>query len=313
MHSTHPDLPLALRRACLLSGTNGRYRCEPEEATWPASMKKLVDHYEQKTQAILQRYGPGPRVHYHTGFVDQPKPMATAATLRAQLVKSQERMLNYASDSWHLRSVEFADVLDVGCGLGGSAIFWAQEFGARVTAITIAPSHIELVTEFARRAGVGSLVMPMLCEASAVPGGERFDAAIAIESSSLFPRRPWFRCLAKVLRSGGRVFISDSFLEGSAYEEPFNRHWCGRIGTIDDYVDAAREYHFRLQAFEDVSDQVATFWATTLALIRAEERENHAEQSRSPTIGESLHVHDVMRRGLLDGGLRHALITFFRE
>ena len=195
-------------------------------------MQRVADLYETKTSAILQRYGPGPRVHYHTGFVDNPKPLATAAGLRSQLVESQERMLKYACDSWQLRRIEFRDLLDVGCGLGGSAIFWAQEFGARVTAITIAPSHVELVAGFARLAGVESRVTPLLCDASMVPGEGCFDAAIAIESSSLFPRRPWFRCLARLLRPAGRVFISDCFVERSEYEEPFNRHWCGHTGPL---------------------------------------------------------------------------------
>jgi cyclopropane fatty-acyl-phospholipid synthase-like methyltransferase len=222
-------------------------------------------------------------------------------------------MLRYASDFWQLRSAEFRNLLDVGCGFGGSAIFWGQEFGARVTAITIAPSHVEIVARFARQAGVESRVIPLLCEASSVPGEACFDAAIAIESSSLFPRRPWFRCLARVLRPRGRVFISDCFLGHSPYEEPFNRHWCGQIGTVAEYLDAAQEWDFGLETIEDVSPRAATFWATTVALIRAEAREAKPDPSRLRLIDDSLEVHDVMRRGLLDGGFRNVLMRFVRR
>ena len=191
------------------------------------STQPVVDLYETKTAAILQRYGSGPRVHYHTGFVEDPRRPVTAAGLREQLFESQERMLRYTSDFWQLRNVQFRNLLDVGCGLGGSAIYWAQEFDARVTAITIAPSHVGLVARMAKQAGVESRVHPMLCDAAAVPGGGCFDAAIAIESSSLFPRQPWFDCLARVLRPGGRVFIADCFVVRAEYEEPFNRQWSG--------------------------------------------------------------------------------------
>lgn len=286
------------------------YRAELEAAVAPVSMQQVADLYEAKTSAILQRYGPGPRVYYHTGFVDAPKALSTTAALRSQLVESQERMLKYASDSWRLQSIEFRDLLDVGCGLGGSAIFWAQEFGARVIAITIAPSHVELVARFARQAGVESQVMPLLCDASTVPGEGCFDAAIAIESSSLFPRRPWFRCLARLLRPAGRVFISDCFLERSEYEEPFNHHWSGQIGTVEEYVDAARECHFRLETIEDISFRTATFWTTTLALIRAEANEARRDPSRRRIIDESLRTHSLMRQGLLDGGFRQLLMSF---
>jgi tocopherol O-methyltransferase len=312
MQPTYPELGRA-RAGRVAAGMDGKYRTEPAEAVWRRTIKNLVAHYEHKTQAILQRYGPGPRVHYHTGFVDDPKPLANAANLRLQLVESQERMLKYASDCWQLRRDEFRELLDVGCGLGGSAIFWAQEFGAHVTAMTVAPSHVALVAEFARQAGAESRVIPLLCEAAAVPGEECFDAAIAIESSSLFPRWPWFRSLKRVLRPEGRVFISDCFLGSSTYEEPFNRHWCGQIGTVEEYLNAAQESDFELETIEDVSPRAVTFWATTLALIRAEASEANPDPSRLRLIHESLEVHDVMRRGLLDGGLRHAFLSFVRR
>jgi cyclopropane fatty-acyl-phospholipid synthase-like methyltransferase len=268
--------------------------------------------YEHKTRSILQRYGPGPRVHYHTGFVNDSELATTPAALRALLVESQEQMLKYAAHSWKLRSIEFLDVLDVGCGLGGSAIFFAQEFGARVTAVTIAPSHIELIAGFARQAGVESRVIPLLCEASAVPGHECFDAAIAIESSSLFSREPWFDCLARIVRPGGHVFVFDCFLRRSEYEAPFNRHWCARIGTEEEYVTAARQSGFRFVAREDVSFRTATFWKSTLQLIHAEARETRPDSSQLQTIEESLETHEVMLQGLLDGGLRQLNMTFIK-
>ena len=131
-------------------------------------------------------------------------------------------MLHYAIEAWRLDSVPFARVLDVGCGLGGGAIFWAQKLGSRVTAITIAPSHIGLVQRFAMQAGVGSRVKALLIDAIEVRETRRFDAAVAIDSSSSFPREPWFCQLARVLKPGGRVFIFDCFLIRSEYRDPFN-------------------------------------------------------------------------------------------
>jgi tocopherol O-methyltransferase len=222
-------------------------------------------------------------------------------------------MLRYASEFWKIHSVEFRNILDVGCGLGGSAIFWAQEFGARVIAITIAPSHVELVARFARQAGVESLVFPVLCDASAVPGEECFDAAIAIESSSLFPRRPWFQSLARTVRPGGRVFVFDCFLERCEYEERFNDHWCAQIGTFEEYVDAASEGGFSLVALEDTSLRTASFWRTSLALIRAEQEEKSPDPSQLRTIEKSRETHGLMYQGLVNGGLEQLLMTFLKR
>jgi tocopherol O-methyltransferase len=270
----------------------------------------VAQYYERKTNSILHRYGPGPRVHFHTGFLDQPATQNGCDLLRAEIRESQERMLRDSADVWDLRNIAFRQVLDVGCGLGGAAIFWAQEFGSNVTAITIAPSHVPLVASFAAEAGVSSQVYPFLCDALEVPGVNRFDAIIAIDSSSCLSRRPWFRRATELLRPGGRLFVADCFLEKEAYREPFNRHWCARIGTVEEYLAAARDAGLTLDRCEEVSRLAANFWGTTTALIRLEAQGAQASDAESLKWRESLGVHSLMREGLLDGGLRHLMMSF---
>jgi SAM-dependent methyltransferase len=101
---------------------------------------------------------------------------------------------------------------DVGCGLGGGAIYWAQKFGAQVTAVTCIPSHVDWVARFAAQAGVGSRVQPSLCDALEVPGKNRFSTVIAVDSSSYLSRKQWLLRVASLLRPGGHVFIIDCFL-----------------------------------------------------------------------------------------------------
>jgi tocopherol O-methyltransferase len=279
-----------------------------------ASMRKLIAFYEGKTRSILRRYGPGPRVHYHTGFMtDLPPTTASTVELRCCLVAAQERMLHDASAAWRIASVPFREVLDVGCGLGGGAIFWAQQFGASVTAVTVAPSHVELVARFAKEAGVASLVRPLLSDALFVPGENCYDAAVAIDSSSSFERAPWFRRLNGLVRPGGHIFVADCFLERREYEEAFNRHWRALIGTVDEYVAEARRAGFRHDTMEDVSSRALHFWDTTINLIRAETQDSATNHSERINLQESLRVHSLVRKGLSDGGLRHTLMSFIRE
>ena len=276
-------------------------------------MEQVAAYYERKTQSILHRYGPGPRVHFHSGFLDEARPLATIEGLRSQLHESQERMLKDAVDIWQLRNIAFRDLLDVGCGLGGGAIFWAQEFGSDVTAITIAPSHLNLVAAFAAQAGVSSKVHPFLCDALEVPGTDRFDAIIAIDSSCHLERRAWFRRMAALLRKGGHLFIADCFVDQEAYRAPFDRYWCARIGAVEEYQAAARGAGLILERSDDVSRLVANFWATTMALIRVEAQDANASPRESLRARESLRVHSLMRSGLLDGGFRHMLMSFTKD
>src|ERR1700756_3317822 len=66
------------------------------------SKQRLIVFYERKTQQILERYGPGPRVHYHTGLADEPPcPRASREELRAELIAAQERTLQHAAAIWN--------------------------------------------------------------------------------------------------------------------------------------------------------------------------------------------------------------------
>jgi predicted O-methyltransferase YrrM len=271
----------------------------------------LLAFYENKTQAILRRYGPGPGVHYHTGlFEDECGGEVEASRLRELLVLAQENLLRHAAKTWRLDSLKNREILDVGCGLGGGALFLAQECRARVTALTLIPSHADLVRQFAAQAGVSELVMPVIGDALEVPGDSRFDAAIAIDSSSSFPRAPWFRRLAKVLRPQGRVLIADCFLVDRKYEDSFNTHWCAQIGTLDEYLNAAHGAGFQPETVVDVSGEAGRFWSLSLSLMRSEEMTPELNLNSSASRQASRRMHTMVRDALASGGLRHLLLGF---
>lgn len=273
--------------------------------------RELIIYYEGKTRQVLTRYGPGPRIHYHTGLIDcATSPGASAEFLRRALIASQERLLYHAAEIWDAPSTLAGDVLDVGCGLGGGAIFWAQEFGARVTAITCVPSHVDLVARFATEAGVHQQVRPLLCDAHEMPGEGCFDAAVAVDSSGYLARGPWRYRVAALLRPGGHLFLVDCFLAEPKYEEPFNRYWHTRIGTVAEYLSAARDAGLRVESVDDISPRTEHFWSTTIALIEAEASQQDLSAGEAVRLRTSAQAHALVREGLATRGLVYALMRF---
>lgn len=274
----------------------------------------VVAYYETKTNSIIQRYGPGPRVHYHTGLMEEsPAAGQSSLDLRQRLIAAQERLLHHAAQVWNASSNLCGEVLDVGCGLGGGAIFWAQEFDARVTAVTCVPSHVDWVARFAAQAGVRSRVRPLLCDALAVPGEGCFDTAVAVDSSCHLARREWFAHLASLLRPGGRVFIADCFLGRREYEAPFNDYWHTRIGTMAEYFVAAVAVGLRQGPVEDISRHAEHFWTTTAALMEAEARDKNSGPAETARRDASMRAHALMRQGLANEGLHYALMSFSKD
>jgi len=277
----------------------------------PLPRDDVAAYYDEKTERILRRYGPGPRVHYHTGLLEEtPPPGLSLEALRVHIHQAQEQLLRelaLAVGGWH----EGREVLDVGCGLGGGSLYWAMEYGAQVTAVTIAPAHVPWVRRFAQRAGVAERVATLLCDALEVPGRESFDVAVAVESSCYLPRREWFRRLRTLLRPGGRVAIADCFLGREELAGPFDAYWHTRIGTVEEYVRTADEEGLRLVLHQDLSARAVSFWALTLDLLTHERRAQPAEQ-RGVGRSASQREHLRLMQGFIDGGLHHGLLILER-
>jgi tocopherol O-methyltransferase len=282
-----------------------------------STLDEVRKYYGGRTEHILKRYGPGPRVHYHAGLVDQLEDLAVPAhILRRRLVDSQERILAHAAEVWRAASNLSGEVLDVGCGLGGGSLFWAQEFGARVTAVTCVPEHMKLVEQFASRVGVGSRVRPIVGDVLELEGRNCFDAAVSVDASCHLPRREWFRRLVTLLRPGGRVFISDCFLgrrEDNEYEDSFNNYWHAQIGTIAEYHAAAREAGLEPNVVEDLSSRVMHFFSITGALIQVEAQEAGVNTAEAARCAASFREHTIMRQGLREYDYVYAQLSFSKR
>jgi hypothetical protein len=79
------------------------------------------------------------------------------------------------------------------------------------------------------------------------------------------------------------------------------------------YVAAASVAGFRLRLFEDVSRRTRDFWSLTIALYEAEQRALLLSPWEETRLHEAREVHALMRRGLYDGGLRYALVSFAKD
>jgi cyclopropane fatty-acyl-phospholipid synthase-like methyltransferase len=242
-----------------------------------------------KTESILKKYGPGPRVHFHTGIVDsETKPASSIEEIRAQLVRSQERLLQEAAHFWEAEKNLKRDVLDVGCGLGGSSIYFAQKYGANVHALTNVPGHIRLIEKFAEQTGLDHKIEPMLGDACSVPGEKIYDAVVAIESSCYLDRYAWFQHLDNRIRKGGRVFIADCFTVSDEIRKPFDAYWLTQIGALSEYVASSELANFKIEGLKDITSETANFWKLSMVYSRFILEASNISQRESDRLQRSI-------------------------
>src|SRR5262249_48822019 len=144
-------------------------------------------------------------------------------------------------------------VLDVGCGVGGFAVWAARTFGCRVTGITICGNHARLAREYAAQSGVGDLCkfLQMNMDRLRFPGAA-FDLVVNQESfchsldkkrylSSVFgvlaPLGAW-RCVDSCLGFKRRPSAEFQRLQQAIYAG-FQIPSCPSIERVERYMEVA--------------------------------------------------------------------------
>jgi len=133
-------------------------------------------------------------------------------------------------------------VLDVGCGVGTTAIAIAQRHGAHVTAIDIAPLMLDRAAANVIAAGVADRVSVEHGDILALDHDDAsFDVVIA-EAVTMFVDRPRAAAeLARVVRPGGRVLATEFFWRQPPTDEA-KKIFLGQVcpglefDTVEDWV-----------------------------------------------------------------------------
>jgi tocopherol O-methyltransferase len=98
--------------------------------------EKLIEYYERCISNNRRWWALEKSQAIHAGYWDE-----TTRTLSEALIRENEILADRAR-------IKASDhILDVGCGVGGSAIFLAREKGCRVTGIDVNPHLLQIATD----------------------------------------------------------------------------------------------------------------------------------------------------------------------
>lgn len=130
-------------------------------------------------------------------------------------------------DEFHIRgrkaTVELADsaniipgshILDVGCGLGGSARYLASKFKCHVTGIDLIKEYVEIATVLAKKVGLDKMVIFQPACALRMPFvPHTFDAVWTEHAQmNISDKSGFYSEIGRVLKPGGQLIFHDVFL-----------------------------------------------------------------------------------------------------
>lgn len=245
--------------------------------------RDVAEYYDRKLESILHKYGPGPRVHFHPGLVSAVPTSATRSEVRERMTTAQEAHLRKLAQAWGAAAWSGLDVVDIGCGVGGGALYWAVECGARVIGLTISKRQVEAARRLARSAGLADRISFQHADAMCYrPAGAPFAAAVSIGSSCYFDRHEWMSHVRSWLPPGGKLCIADTFLADESHRAEFDTYWNTQVGYLDEYFRAARGSGLTVDSTHDMSAETLRFWDLSLRWteLALSEESSPAERAR---------------------------------
>jgi SAM-dependent methyltransferase len=156
-----------------------------------------------------------------------------------------------------LKLVPGAEVLDVGCGLGGPARYCAREFGARVTGIDLSADYLETAIALTSWVELDKLIEFRRSPADDLPFKKRsFDAAYLLHvGMNVADKTGMFSGLHRVLRPGARLGVYDLMRLSSdslAFPVPWAPHTSlSFVSTPDSYVARLTAAGFEVESRRD--------------------------------------------------------------
>lgn len=186
--------------------------------------RRVELHYDELTAGYVGNWNPD---HIHLGLFepeDVPEDLNRLAE-SAGLRRAVERMVDVIAAPAGIRANH--RVVDAGCGVGGTAIYLANQRGCAVTGVNVNRKQLGIARQKATDAGVADRVRFEYADCSEhLPFKDgSVDSVINIESACHYGDRGTFlREVFRILTPGGRIAAMDWMARDDLSAEEYEQH-----------------------------------------------------------------------------------------
>jgi tocopherol O-methyltransferase len=226
--------------------------------------KNIADFWNKISAGWQTIWGP----HIHHGYYDHDSLITP--------LEAQEKLIEKLTD---LISVKYNDhVLDVGCGLGGSSLYLAKKYSAKVTGVTLSKTQVTMATQKALDEKINQVTF-MINDALTLNkvADHSIDLVWSLESCEQFYDKALFlKQVFRVLKPGGQFMLATWCSDREEYEDTAALQYkklCYEFDlpympTIACYHSLLTAQHFIVKNQLDWSHYVAKSWDVGIGLLK---------------------------------------------
>jgi SAM-dependent methyltransferase len=167
-------------------------------------------------------------------------------------------------------------VLDVGCGIGGTARFLADEFGARVLGVDVTEEYCEVARELTRRVQLDDQITFRQANALDLPmENDRFDLVVSEHvQMNVADKQGYVREIARVLNPGGLLALYGIFA-GIDGDRHYPVPWADEpsvsvLARPNVFRDAVTAAGLTVLDWEDCTEEGLAWFEKTLETVQRE-------------------------------------------
>jgi tocopherol O-methyltransferase len=262
-------------------------------------------HYDALCAAYFTFWGD----HLHHGWFEGDEPASIA----------QEKLVRRLAG--RARIPRGARVLDVGCGIGGSARWLARRLGCSVLGLTLSAVQVDVARRRARAAGLEERARFEVHDAARLDlAPESFDVVWVVECSEHLEDKARFvaEC-GRLLRPGGVLALA-SWLAADPPQDERRRRLveavcrgmlCPSLASRDEVVGWMRASELDPVVAEDVTARVERTWALCCEIVRRPAVRALIRFSR-PSVGRFARTFPVMREAYAARALAYGLFAAWK-
>lgn len=224
----------------------------------------IAEFWDKTSKGWQTVWGP----HIHHGYFENKQ--ETPLEAQEKLIEKLVVLLKMSPED---------EILDVGCGMGGSSLYLATKYHARVTGVTLSQKQVDIATQLAENGQIRNVSFKVedALSLASFPNN-RFDIVWSLESCEQFYDKELFIKQAfRVLRPGCKLMLAtwcsdaDEYegLQAKEYQKLCNSLQLPYMPTIDRYVEMLRRQGFTINQTWDWSANVKGTWEAGLASLRA--------------------------------------------